>query len=238
VPVGRVADGVGLFDRSGSRVKIHNVGGMTNAQVTALQYGFIGFLALWTVVLVPQLITQLARHGGLRLRGIAATGAVLLYGCMTLAVVFLPLPGPGTRRLSQPVQLHPFQWITDIHTELLKHGEPLSRWFMTQTFQQACLNVLLFVPLGVFARVLWHRGLTGTVLIGFAASLLIEFTQVTANFGTAPHVYRIFDVDDLMNNAFGAGTGWVFGALLLALLRSPVGVQPARRERVHLAQTR
>jgi glycopeptide antibiotics resistance protein len=233
-----VAEGVRavrLFDRSGGRGKIHNVGGMTNAQLTALQYGFIGFLALWTVVLVPQLITQLARHGGLRLRGLVTTAAVLLYGCMTLAVVFLPLPAPGARRLSQTVQLHPFQWITDIHTELLKHG---SQWFLTQTFQQACLNVLLFVPLGVFARILWRRGLTGTVLIGFAASLLIEIAQLTANFGTAPYVYRIFDVDDLMNNAFGAGAGWVFGALLLTLLRSPVHVQPARRERIHLAQPR
>lgn len=208
---------------------------MTNAQVTALQYGFIGFLALWTVILVPQLITQLARYGGLRVRGLLSTAAVLLYGCMTLAVVFLPLPGPGTRRLSQTVQLHPFQWITDIHTEMLKHG---SQWFLTQTFQQACLNVLLFVPLGVFARVLWRRGLIGTLLIGFTASLLIEITQLTANFGTAPYVYRIFDVDDLMNNAAGAGVGWVFGALLLAVLRSPIGAQPARSERVHFAETR
>ncbi|SFW55226.1 Glycopeptide antibiotics resistance protein [Amycolatopsis australiensis] len=234
MPVPRVR----LFDRSAPAGKIHNVDGMTNAQVTALQYGFIGFLAVWTVVLVPQLITQLARYGGLRVRGLATTAAVLLYGCMTLAVVFLPLPGPGTRRLSQTVQLHPFQWITDIHTELLKHGEPVWQWFMTQTFEQACLNVLLFVPLGVFARTLWRRGLTGTTLIGFAASLLIEITQVTANFGTAPYVYRIFDVDDLMNNTFGAGLGWVFGALLLALRRSPVDVQPSRRERVHLAQPR
>ncbi|MEV4050987.1 VanZ family protein [Amycolatopsis sp. NPDC049688] len=209
---------------------------MTNAQVTALQYGFIGFLALWVVVLVPQLITQLARHGGLRLRGLAATAAVLLYGCMTLAVVLLPLPGPGTRRLAQTVQLHPFQWIADIHTELLKHGG--GDWFTTQAFQQACLNVLLFVPLGVFARILWRRGLIGTALIGFTASLCIELTQVTANFGTAPYVYRIFDVDDLMNNTAGAGVGWVFGALLLTFLRSPVHVQPARRERVDFAQTR
>ncbi len=233
--IGRVADGVGPFDRSGTGGKIHNVGGMTNAQLTALQHGFIAFLALWAVVLVPQLITQLARYGGLRPRGLATTAAVLLYGCMTLAVVFLPLPGPGTRRLAQTVQLHPFQWIADIHTELLKHG---GTWFMTQTFQQACLNVLLFVPLGVFARILWRRGLTGTALIGFTASLLIELTQLTANFGTAPFAYRIFDVDDLVNNAFGAVVGWVFGALLLTLLRSTVDVQPARRERVHFAETR
>lgn len=234
----RAVTSVRLFDRSGTPAKIHTVSGMTNAQVTALEYGFIGFLALWAVVLVPQLITQLSRHGGLRLRAIATTAAVLLYGCMTAAVVLLPLPGPGTGRLSQTVQPHPFQWITDIHTELLKHGEPVSHWFLTQTFQQACMNVLLFVPLGVFARVLWRRGLIGTTLIGFAVSLLIEITQLTANFGTAPFVYRIFDVDDLMNNTFGAMVGWVFGALLLALLRSPVRAQPAGRERVDLAQTR
>jgi glycopeptide antibiotics resistance protein len=232
---------VRLFDRSGTPVAVPSVGGMTNAQVTALQYGLIGFLALWTTVLVPQLLTQLARYGGLRLRGILTTAAVLLYGCLTLAVVFLPLPGPGARRLSQTVQLHPFQWITDIHTELLKHGEPVSQWWTTQTFQQACLNVLLFVPLGVFARILWRRGLTGTALLGFTASSLIEVTQLTANFGTAPDVYRIFDVDDLMTNTFGAGVGWVFGALLLTLLRagrSTVDVQPARRQRVHFAQPR
>ncbi len=230
-----MADGGELFDRSGTGGLIHSVGGMTNAQLTALQYGFTGFLALWVVVLVPQLITQLARHGGLRLRGMVTTAAVLLYGCLTLAVVLLPLPGPGTRRLVQTVQLHPFQWIADIHTELLKHG---GAWFLTQTFQQACLNVMLFVPLGVFARILWRRGLTGTALIGFTASLLIELTQLTANFGTAPHVYRIFDVDDLMNNTVGAMAGWVFGALLLLLRRSTVDVQPARRERIHLAETR
>ncbi|MFE0020092.1 VanZ family protein [Amycolatopsis sp. NPDC059021] len=217
---------------------------MTNAQVTALEYGFIGFLVVWATILIPQLIGQLARHGRFHLRGILTTAAVTLYACMALAVVMLPLPGPNSPRLSQTVQLHPFQWILDIHEELAKHGLPVSDWFTTQTFQQAMMNVLLFVPLGVFARVLWRRGLIGTSLIGFAASLLIEITQLTANFGTAPFVYRIFDVDDLMMNTTGAMAGWVFGALLLTLRKTPaattsaIDAQPARRERVHLAQTR
>ncbi|MEC3975586.1 VanZ family protein [Amycolatopsis sp. H20-H5] len=213
---------------------------MTNAQVTALEYGLLAFLAVWAIVLVPQLITQFARHGRLVLRPLLTTAAVLLYSCMTLAVVFLPLPAPGARRLSQTVQLHPFQWITDIHGELVKHGLSMTDWFTTQTFQQAAMNVLLFVPLGVFARILWRRGLIGTTLIGFAASLLIEITQLTANFGTAPFVYRIFDVDDLMTNTLGASLGWIAGALLLALRIVPSALQlePARSERVHLAQTR
>ncbi len=227
---------------------------MTNAQVTALQYGLIGFFALWATVLIPQLIVLRSR-GRVRLRPVLTMAAVLLYATMTLAVTFLPLPGPGAKRPSQTVQLHPFQWITDIHTELLKHGLPMADWFTTQTFQQATMNVLLFVPLGFFARTLWKRGLIGTTLIGLAASLLIEITQLTANFGTAPYVYRIFDVDDLLNNTGGAMLGWIAGALLLSLVRKPVPstvelqpevlataegslTQPVRRERVDLAQVR
>ena len=148
---------------------IHNVCVMTNAQVTALQYGLIGFFALWATVLIPQLIILHSRHGQVRLRPVLTVAAVLFYACMTLAVTFLPLPGPGVKRLSQTVQLHPFQWIGDIHTELVKHGLPMADWFTTQTFQQATMNVLLFVPLGFFARTLWKRGLIGTTLIGFTA---------------------------------------------------------------------
>ncbi len=220
---------------------IHNVVVMTNAQVTALQYGLIGFFALWATVLIPQLIILHARHGRVHLRPVFTMAAVLLYATMTLAVTFLPLPGPGVKRLSQTVQPHPFQWIADIHTELLKHGLPMADWFSTQTFQQATMNVLLFVPLGFFARTLWKRGLVGATFIGFGASLLIEITQLTANFGTAPYVYRIFDVDDLLNNTFGALLGGIAGALLLTLVRkvpSTVEVQPVRRERIDFAQVR
>lgn len=220
--------------------KIHNVLGMTNAQVTALQYGLIGFLAVWGTLLVPQLVLQLARYGRPRLRRLVTTAAVVFYACMALAVVFLPLPSANGRRLEQTVQLRPFQWIADIHTELVKHGLSAAHWFSTQTFQQVALNVLLFVPLGIFARVLWRRGLVGALAVGAAVSLAIEITQLTANFGTAPFVYRIFDVDDLMTNTFGAGLGWLFGALLLALraIPSAIHAQPAGRERIDLAQTR
>jgi glycopeptide antibiotics resistance protein len=222
------------------RFEIHSVLGMTNAQVTALTYGMIAFLAVWATILIPQLITHLARFGRVDLRRVGKTAVVSLYACMTLAVVFLPLPGPGTKRLSQTVQLHPFQWIQDIHTELLKHGLSASHALTTLTFQQVAMNVLLFVPLGLFARVLWKRGLIGTLLIGFTASLLIEITQLSANFGTAPFVYRVFDVDDLINNTLGAVLGWIAGALFLARRKVPsvVGAQPVRSDRVRLTHTR
>lgn len=216
---------------------------MTNAQVTAISYGLLAFITLWGTILIPQLITQYARHGRVRVRGLVISGAVTLYSCLALAVVLLPLPGPNTARLTQTVQLQPFQWVADIHTELVKHGESASHALLTLTFQQVAMNVLLFVPLGLIARLLWKRGLVGTLLIGFTVSLAIEITQLTANFGTAPFAYRIFDVDDLMTNTTGAVLGWIVAALFLALRAkdktpSAVGVQPVRSERVHLTEAR
>ena len=213
---------------------------MTHAQVTALTYGLLAFIAVWATILIPQVILHLARFGRVDLRRVGTTAVVTLYACLTVAVVLLPLPGPNTKRPSQIVQLHPFQWIDDIHTELLKHGFPASHALTTLAFQQVAINVLLFVPLGLFARVLWKRGLFGTSLIGFAASLLIETTQLTANFGTAPFAYRIFDVDDLMNNTAGALLGWIAGALIVTLRKVPstVGTQPVRSERIDLAKAR
>lgn len=200
---------------------------MTTAQQTALVYGLLAFCVVWGIVLVPQLISHYARFGRVLGRRVATTGAVTLYACLAAAVVVLPLPGPGTGRLSQTVQLVPFQWLSDIGTELARHGESSSHALFTLAFQQVAMNVLLFVPLGLFARLLWRRGLAATALLGFGASLAIEITQVTANFGTAPFVYRIFDVDDLLNNTAGALLGWIAAALYVALRRASAAAAPA-----------
>jgi glycopeptide antibiotics resistance protein len=198
------------FDRGAGPVPGHNVVVMTSAQLTAVT------------------------------RRVLAGGACTLYACLGLAVVLLPLPHPGTPRLRQTVQLVPFQWITDATAELHYDGLSPIHAFSTLAFEQAAMNVLLFVPLGIFARILWRRGFAGSLLLGFGVSFAIELTQLTANFGTAPYAYRIFDVDDMITNTSGTVLGWV-AATLFVLLRastSAVGAELPRRERVDLAETR
>ncbi|SFP83334.1 Glycopeptide antibiotics resistance protein [Amycolatopsis arida] len=187
---------------------------MTRAQAIALEYGLIGFLAVWGTVLVPQLLLQHARYGRVRPRGLIVSGLVTLYACLAVAVVLLPLPGPGTSPLPQPVQLVPLRWVADVAREAGRYGDPLA----TSALQQLAMNVLLFVPLGIIARTLLRRGARGTLLLGFAASLAIEVTQLTGNFGMV-RPYRIFDVDDLMSNTTGALLGWVLATLYLLLRR-------------------
>ncbi|MEU3272325.1 VanZ family protein [Saccharomonospora sp. NPDC006951] len=188
---------------------------MTTAQETALKYGLLGFIVVWGIVLVPQVITHLAKYGRIEPRKLVVTAGVILYACLGLAVVFLPLPTGDSSGLSQTMQLVPFQWVSDVEREAATSG--IAGGLSTLAFQQMAMNVLLFVPLGIFAKLLWQRGPAKTVLIGFAVSFAVEVTQVTANFGTAPFVYRIFDVDDLLNNTAGALLGWIVAALASTL---------------------
>ncbi|MTD59164.1 VanZ family protein [Amycolatopsis pithecellobii] len=208
---------------------------MKSPQVTALTTGFVVFLASWAIIVIPQLIGQRARFGRIVPWRLARTAAVLCYACLALAVVFLPLPGPRMRPLAQTIQLVPFQWITDARSDAA--GSGLVHVLTTTAFEQMALNVVLFVPLGILARLLWRRGFAGTMLLGFGCSLLIEMTQLTANWGTAPIQYRIFDVDDLITNTSGAMLGWLAGALYLTL-RSAIRAEAAGRERVHLTEAR
>jgi glycopeptide antibiotics resistance protein len=157
-----------------------------------------------------------------------STAAVAVYVCLVAGVVFLPLPAPGARPPVHTIQLVPFQWILDVGRELRERGLSIAHAVSMPAFEGAALNVVLFVPLGIFARLLWKRGAVGTGLLGFACSLLVETTQFTANWGTAPFQYRLFDVDDLMTNTTGALLGWVAGALFLALRSSRVPVPDLR----------
>ncbi|GAB3578257.1 VanZ family protein [Amycolatopsis endophytica] len=212
---------------------------MTTAQVNALFIGLIGFLTIWGIVLVPQLALQHVRFGRVVPRRVATTAALIAYASFAVAVTFFPVPDADGRRLEQTIQLVPFQWITDMRSELHKYDLSAAHALTTQTFEQMTLNILLFVPLGLFARLLWKRGFIGTVLLGAAISLTVEITQLTANFGTAPFQYRIFDVDDLITNTTGAALGWIAAALFLVLRSAVQPVrQPARHERVHLTEAR
>jgi hypothetical protein len=62
---------------------------------------------------------------------------VTLYATLVLAVVFLPLPGPGTHRPRQSIQLMPMRWVLDFGG-----GDVRALELVVQ-------NILLFVPLGV-----------------------------------------------------------------------------------------
>lgn len=70
-------------------------------------------------------------------------------------------------------------------------------------FSNACLNLLLFIPLGIFLPLLWveFRNLKSTAIAGLCTSAFIELMQI--------FTFRATDVDDLITNTFGALLGFL-----------------------------
>lgn len=80
---------------------------------------------------------------------------------------------------------------------------------------QVMLNVLLFVPWGIFLVGYFHRSIGLAVLSGVALSFGIEFVQATGMMGIYPCAYRLGDVDDLITNTAGALIGALVAPLIL-----------------------
>ena len=100
------------------------------------------------------------------------------------------------------------------------YGGPSGAAFDVFGLDQRTLNVLLFVPAGVFLVLTVGRWWSGVVLapLGLAAlaaySLGIEFVQLQL-----ARLDRACDVTDVVDNVLGAGIGFAIGLLLLPVLR-------------------
>ncbi len=108
------------------------------------------------------------------------------------------------------------------------YGGPSGAAFEVFGLDQRALNVLLFVPAGLFLVLAVGRWWSGVVLapLGLAAlaaySFAIELTQLQL-----ARIDRACDVTDIVDNVLGAGIGFVIGVLLLPVLRPWQGRRPA-----------
>ncbi len=103
------------------------------------------------LVFVPVVAIAYRRRGGLSFGEVVLWSAALLYGIAIWVYTLLPLPEPDAIVCTTP-QLDPLAFVGDLRSALAS-GSPLT----DIGFLQLALNVLLFVPLGFFLRVIWRR---------------------------------------------------------------------------------
>jgi glycopeptide antibiotics resistance protein len=174
---------------------------------------------LGVLLFVPFVAVQYRRRGRLTLRQLALWAGFLVYGIALWTYTLLPLPASADDLICVSAQLQPLQFLADIQSYPASTPGQLAR---NPALMQVALNIALFAPLGFFLRLIWRRGLVVATAVGFGISLLIEFTQLTGVWGLYPCAYRLFDVDDLIANTFGALLGGVLSlALRPALSRTP-----------------
>jgi glycopeptide antibiotics resistance protein len=172
-------------------------------------------IALGTVVaivlLIPTAAVQYRRDGRLGPGDLSILLSGAVYGLALWTYTLLPVPAAGDYACKSE-QLDPFGTIRLIWAD--DPGGPLGL-LRDPGFLQVALNVLLFVPLGYFIRVIAHRGVLVAGTAGLAISLLIELTQLTGAWGVYACAYREFDVDDLMVNTLGAIGGSLVSAIFV-----------------------
>lgn len=108
------------------------------------------------------------------------------------------------------------------------YGGPSGAAFEGLGFDQRTLNVLLFVPAGMFLVLAAGRWWSGVVLAPLGLALLaaysvgVELVQLQL-----ARIDRACDVTDMVDNILGAGVGFGIGVLLLPLTRPWRGRKPA-----------
>jgi len=158
---------------------------------------------------VPFIALSYRRRGRLSMPRLLLWFAAMVYFWAIWTYTLLPLPEPDSIRCVGMVT-DPREVLRDMRTALAAAGNPLTHPAMLQL----AFNVLLFVPLGFFLRVLLNRGILTALVIGFGLSLFVETTQLTGVWGIYPCAYRFFDVGDLATNTAGALIGAIFGLVV------------------------
>jgi glycopeptide antibiotics resistance protein len=169
------------------------------------------------VLFVPFVALSYRKRGGLTPgRGILWL-ATAVYAWAIVTYTLLPLPEDHSYRCAGR-NLHAFEFINDFRAFRSDFAHPMAL-LSNPVVMQVALNVVLFIPLGFFVRVLGSRGVVAAGLLGLAISLLVEFTQLTGVWGIYPCAYRVFDVDDLILNTGGAVIGSLFALAVPKRLR-------------------
>ena len=141
----------------------------------------------------------------------AVSVAGLLWSLVAIALVTLVPTRPDVGIVPADTRSESCSWV---------YGGPSGGAFEVFGLDQRTLNVLLFVPAGMFLVLAVGRWWSGVVLapLGLAAlaaySLAIELTQLQL-----ARLDRACDVTDLVDNVLGAGIGLVVGVLLLPVLK-------------------
>ncbi|TSB31736.1 VanZ family protein [Streptomyces benahoarensis] len=196
---------------------------MTGAYLLPLNTAAMLFPGLALLISVPVAIVLYRRHGIMTRWRALSIFAFVYFAVSALCLVVVPLPSSAVDvcqafpTFKNP-QWTPGMFVADMWKEAHHQLSFGALILHNSAFWQTVFNLLLLLPLGVFVRLHFRRGLLAATLAGFGASLFFELTQFTGLWGIYPCPYRLFAVDDLLANTAGASLGWALAAPLARFL--------------------
>lgn len=168
---------------------------------------------------IPFLLASYHRFGRVTIKRWVLVMSFFVYVFMVYCFAILPLPNVEdvANMTSAYTQLEPFYFLRLFFWKSGFAWRDISTYLaamQTSYFYVPVLNIIFFLPFGVYLRYYFKQPLWKTVIFSFAVSLFIELTQLSGLYGIYPRPYRIFDVDDLILNTFGGIVGFVIAPLI------------------------
>lgn len=169
----------------------------------------------FALLLGPAVLVQRRAYGRVHLSRLAVIAALCVYVAALLAYTVVPddaMAALCASRSGGKLRLVPLH---SLREAIAAWGGDAGSAPASWSAWQLAMNVLLFVPLGVFARSLFGRGIGAATGIGLLVSLACEATQYTGFWGLYSCGIRVADVDDVLTNTLGTALGALLGPLLL-----------------------
>lgn len=209
-----------------------------NQYLQVIEQATIIFPIVALLITLPYLIYNYRKRGSVMSLRVVIVYSFILYLLCCYFLVILPLPSQEyVASLTGPTsQLIPFTFVADIVREahLAASGgldDAIKSILVNRAFYQVIMNLLMFVPLGIYLRYYFHCSFKKTVFISFLLSLFFELTQLSGLYFIYPRGYRLFDVDDLMINTVGGVVGYLLAGPLAKLLPSRADIDRASYRR-------
>ena len=173
---------------------------------------------------LPFLIYHYRKYGSISFLRFLVIFSFFFYLLCAYFLVILPLP-PISRVAHYTrayYNLKPFFVVP----EIISSGEfniidPDTYVFLlNQKYIEPLFNILMTIPFGIYLRYYFKCGFFKTLFFSFLLSLFFELTQLSGLYFIYPRPYRLFDVNDLINNTSGGVIGFLITPLFSIFLPS------------------
>ncbi|CAM4130988.1 hypothetical protein BAQ46_05855 [Bacillus paranthracis] len=144
----------------------------------------------------------------------------LVYICMVVAVTLFPLPigfPSNIENLNRSVNIIPFASIIKDINQIGSAYDGDALFMIGLIIRNVGGNILLLMPLGFLAPILWdkYKKFKNTILLGFSISTSIELLQLIQSLFSG--VGRVTDIDDVICNVIGYILGYFIYKITIML---------------------
>ena len=192
--------------------------------INVIKMAVFTFPIVCVLLSLPFLIYHYRKYGSISFLRFLLVFSFFFYLLCAYFLVILPLPSRSsvanyTRAF---YNLKPFFVVPEIFSsgEFNIIDPDTYVFLLNQRYIEPLFNILMTIPFGIYLRYYFKCGFLKCLFFSFILSLFFELTQLSGLYFIYPRPYRLFDVNDLINNTSGGIIGYFVTPLFSLFLPS------------------